>query len=452
MRLISVVSAVYLILWQIPASFAGNPALTCSVQGTSPILDPSCVVYHNPLSLRNLESPVTSDECFGNKELNFGVLILNPYFQISRSTGLGKKGLETLKSHLIKNKLPLPSKIIYLNKDGYQTTLKSWIKALFGPKSAKNHSGNFAAEERDLSTESDDFENGFFPFTFIHPQKYNVYIEGHGVFSHKGRIKGAKIPYQDETLSEELGGRTALFEVLRHILTHNGMINFHCKGGIHRTGMTALMIRYLQGGVWTRPFPEPMILKATQRIGLITKKISVSLRNPAELEYYRHNSKNFRSENLEAIRDFSEELKFKCLASQFSPLLNTPSLPDAPSCTRKEIQTLATPNPTLPNPADVTESFKSNLWNSCNRFDPEMTIGSQMDLTESLIAKHNELSQNLLWNSKKIIELEQEIEKNRLHLQAKIHQLDLDLAGKTELDEMRSSLKARMNSLFPSQK
>src|SRR5579884_819048 len=63
----------------------------------------------------------TSKKNHANDELQFGVLVNNPYYRIYRSGGLGKSGSEVLKKHLKEHDLQAPTQIIYMNSYGYQT-------------------------------------------------------------------------------------------------------------------------------------------------------------------------------------------------------------------------------------------------------------------------------------------------------------------------------------------
>jgi hypothetical protein len=104
-------------------------------------------------------------------------------------------------------------------------------------------------------------------------------------------------------------------------------VHFHCKGGIHRTGMVGLMIRYLQGGYWTDVKPPQELQKMhVTWLGVPTPQ-EVEIRNLAEFEYIQHNPSRIRPENLDAIRRLSQERQFRCLKKNFSYYLNFASDP-----------------------------------------------------------------------------------------------------------------------------
>ncbi|MBF0205727.1 MAG: hypothetical protein HQK53_02450 [Oligoflexia bacterium] len=202
---------------------------------------------------------VVSSACRDNQNLNFGVIVANPYFKIYRSSALGNLGVADLEMHL-QNPNDLPRTIVYLNRCGYQNddpliVAKERGIQLFKGLSNKPHymAGNYAEEEKN---------NNFFPrsrivYNFIHPHGtsgyagYNVYLSEHNplhdllvAYDFGERDKGIR------------GGRDGLYNVLERILLGqvDGPVLFHCKGGIHRTGMAALAIRYLQGNAWIAPF------------------------------------------------------------------------------------------------------------------------------------------------------------------------------------------------------
>jgi len=309
-----------------------------------------------------------------------------------------------------------------MNRYGYKTSLKSKFVDLF--RGSKLYKGQFAlqqsesatsgkivevkgqqqetpqkdctqlTEESDLvesqegqpSSLSDDTDTGRFYFQFIDPISHNVYLEAKrkGEGSILGRYTdGFKMGTETRT-----GGREAFYEVLKQILTHHGAVDFHCKGGIHRTGMVGLMIRYLQGGEWTKELTQPFHTTA-KRGNLLKKDLALQLRNEAEKEYRDHNPNNFRQENLQTIRELSQDSLFECLKTEFSPYLNADSLePVKTQCIRNGAYSEAsTTNRDLPD--DLSEKMRSEMWKKCwDQHNKELSISVEIDHLEGLLEKY----------------------------------------------------------------
>lgn len=273
-----------------------------------------------------------------NPDLNFGILVNNPYFNIYRSSGLGKRGLRDLESHLRGTHHPekLPSTIIYMNHYAYgdrsEKIVNYFIRQYKNWDNRPTYPYSSFAKEQEVNNQ---FPLSGKKFNFFHPagsHEDNVYLHGknplHDLLVAKDFSGKSQDPLTKSLNIYSRGGRDAIYRILEKILTGPGPVLFHCKGGIHRTGMMALLVRYLQAGDWIKPWDQPM-----EKDGLALKIKakregktlgSISLRNPAEYEYYLHNSQNFRQENLEVAREVSRDARFACLQKKFGPYLNIP--------------------------------------------------------------------------------------------------------------------------------
>ena len=107
--------------------------------------------------------------------------------------------------------------------------------------------------------------------------------------------------------------------VMGFILEAKNTVLFHCVGGMHRTGMIALLLRFLQGGDWVKPFSKPIKV-------IIRKKkkffIEVKLKNKAELEYYLHNKYLFREKNIMSVNKLIKTERFLALKRKYQVALN----------------------------------------------------------------------------------------------------------------------------------
>jgi hypothetical protein len=88
-----------------------------------------------------------SHQTYGLTSLNFGVLVNNKHHHIYRSKALGEKGSEELFTHLINNNLSLPSRVIFINKDGFRK--KMWAKIPYVAQFIRG-TDNFAMQESKL--------------------------------------------------------------------------------------------------------------------------------------------------------------------------------------------------------------------------------------------------------------------------------------------------------------
>ncbi len=282
----------------------------------------------------------TSALCKENPAINFGVLLHNPYYQISRSKGLGEKGLVSLHKHLRDWQMRFPSKIIYMNDYGYgvptihqlvtrDQSLAKYLteqgELLFGSfRWGVGFNSFFSLEEQEAGLGNGaaaELQN--ISFEFLHGSNRNVFLDGRNPLG--VAPASANFPDGSGGAVHRIGGRDALYQVLKEILTAEGPLLFHCKGGIHRTGMTGLMIRYLQGGIWTEVAPWPGAYGAAFYVGMIPVPRGAKYKNLAQLEYLQHNQVHFREKNLEAVEQVSKEAQFRCLKEKFGPYLNAPS-------------------------------------------------------------------------------------------------------------------------------
>lgn len=279
-------------------------------------------------------------------QLNFGLLLQNPHYQIYRASKLDSQSWPKYKNFLLEKQFIYPTKIIYLNRFGTQVTTNSSLEQI--------SSSIFHDETHDQDPIL------FFPFEFTHPH--------HSTLPQEGK-----------------GGRDILFDILHEILTSDTHpVSIHCKDGIHRTALAALMIRYLQGGIWTETQStslQPSEVKRDHR------KIrgGVILHNQAELEYYQFNPLSFRKENLEAIELLSHDLRFSCLKNQFRTLLNAPSTLPASSSFKACEKNNPSPNQST---QALSPSEKTRLWDSCNYLKTETDLASQIDHLEGLLKKN----------------------------------------------------------------
>lgn len=219
---------------------------------------------------------------------NFGLLVNNSYYQIYRSAALGRSGLHDLEKHLKKEGLPFPKTIIYMNHDGYKKTrLRSKL---------------FALEELEASKD--------YGFEYFHSfrRDYSTYLDTYDPSNPKKDVNKRK--YIDEILPEMqiFGDMDAFYRVLDLVLNSEQPVLFHCTGGHHRTGMVALAIRYLQGGAW----------REGKYIGPLRRQYL----NKAQYEYYKHNTVQFESRNLDFIEAWAQTAAFGEYFRLYSDRLN----------------------------------------------------------------------------------------------------------------------------------
>ncbi|MBT3984384.1 MAG: hypothetical protein HOE90_23715 [Bacteriovoracaceae bacterium] len=239
--------------------------------------------------------------------LNFGLVVNNKHYQIYRSGMLGTSRLLMLKSFLKTQKLAFPKTVIYMNKTGYN-----------GPKDTTPKILNrlFALEEYiQKSTYKYEYYHSFSPVSRTYLDGFNPYapredIDASGYLGVKalgffGKISDGK---KDGSVDD-------FVRIMNLVLKpHSGPTLFHCHGGMHRTGMVGLAIRYLQGGHWLTG-PKKTVYALNK-----TKVLKLTL-NPAQYEYYTHNRFIFRVENLKFIEKFSKDPRFKKLDALYGGML-----------------------------------------------------------------------------------------------------------------------------------
>jgi hypothetical protein len=232
--------------------------------------------------------------------LNFGLVIENDTYTLYRSMQMNKDKLEELYEHLEENQLPYPKTVIYMNKQGY---------------------GGYA----DFFSESaiEEYEESFkYGYEFFHPYRYDyrTYLSGHSPYTPDGDIDQKKyfgkhaLKYfglkQDGKADGDIEAFIRIMEIV--LDPTKQPVLFHCYGGRHRTGMVALMIRYIQGGEWINGPKVKMSLGGTKYFF-----------NPAEYEYYLHNKIMMRKENIDFVRTFAaKEPIFKYWQQKYQEKLN----------------------------------------------------------------------------------------------------------------------------------
>jgi hypothetical protein len=223
-----------------------------------------------------------------HKSLKFGVLVNNENYLIYRSKKLGTKGLSKLHKYLYSEDLLKPKTIIYMNKHGYKIPFL------------------FALDEYYLQED--------YGFNFYHSfGLHRTYLDGHDPYMPKDDIDredklGSEAQDLFDLLDDGLDGDVDdLVRILELVLNpDNQPVLFHCFGGRHRTGIVAMVLRYIQGGWWIN--------------GETKKKKGLQL-NPAEYEYYKFNHLMFRKENILFVRQFSKDIRFIELKERYQGLL-----------------------------------------------------------------------------------------------------------------------------------
>ena len=218
---------------------------------------------------------------FENKPVkgwNFGVVKMNSTYQIYRSEILGSDGLKAVSEGLKQNSLPFPKTIVYMNINGYS--------------------------DRDLRAMEEFREKEFYNYSFFHSflYSYRTYLDGTNPYEPREDIDaknylGTEAKEEFGVVSDQTpdGGVDAFARILDVVLDPAQQpILIHCLGGRHRTGMTALALRYIEGGEW---------LKGSHSVRVPPYIKSVTLNN-AQYEYYRHNTLMFRFDNLKFIDTF----------------------------------------------------------------------------------------------------------------------------------------------------
>jgi len=222
-----------------------------------------------------------------DREANFGVVVQNDNYTIYRSAMLGKQGLKHLSNYLEVHNMPFPKTIIYMNKQGYSFPLY------------------FAIEEYKAS-----LSGKYGEFEYFHPfSEYRTYVDGQNPYEAKedidtdltlGPIGKRYFHLFDDGID---GGVETVINILKLIVdTERQPVLFHCLGGLHRTGMIGMSVRYLQGGYWVD--------------GPKTEVQGIEL-NPAEYEYFKYNPLIFRPNNIKFIRKFTQDPRFLELKEKY---------------------------------------------------------------------------------------------------------------------------------------
>lgn len=233
-----------------------------------------------------------TEETYGpSGRYNFGVVVHNQDYQIYRSGKLGKWGLKYLESHLEEEGLSAPNTIVYMNRSGYVFPTY------------------FAIKQYEYSLSG---KYGFFEF-FHSFGELRTYVDGHNPYFPEKDIDSRAIlgprgqkyfEFKDDGID---GGMDAFMAVMDLVLDPARQpVLFHCFGGMHRTGMVGMALRYIQGGYWTE--------------GPLVDKHGFML-NPAEQEYLLYNPVFFREGNIKFIRQFRSDPRFLDLKDRYQEVL-----------------------------------------------------------------------------------------------------------------------------------
>lgn len=207
---------------------------------------------------------------------NFGIVSATQRYHIYRSAELGKRGLSELYDELEAANMPFPKTIVYMNAEGYSFPLY------------------FAIDEWKLQSE--------YGYRFFHPFGFpRTYLDGYDPYHptdvidklrYLGPVGRKYFDLGDGTIQ---GGIDTLTWILELILDpKNQPVLFHCLGGMHRTGMVAMLIRFMQKMPWERIVSE----------------------------YHAFNPFP-RKENIEFVSEFIKDPHYLKLCDKYSFLLNT---------------------------------------------------------------------------------------------------------------------------------
>jgi hypothetical protein len=206
---------------------------------------------------------------------NFGILAAQaPYF-IYRSAELGNDGLREVSTYLNQKGMPFPKTIIYMNAEGYSFPLY------------------FAIQEYNAQAK--------YGFQFFHSfGTPRTYLDGQDPYNptdiidrrrYLGPIGRRYFKYGDGKVT---GGIDNLVLILNKILDPNNQpVLFHCLGGLHRTGMVAMLIRTIQGMPWKDIVDE----------------------------YHEYNRLFPRENNIEFVEKFQSDPRFIEIRDKYAPVL-----------------------------------------------------------------------------------------------------------------------------------
>lgn len=245
----------------------------------------------------NVSAPINGPSF---KKYNFGIVVKNEDYSIYRSRALGEDGIEDLRKYLIYQNLPFPKTIISMHKNGYAFPFY------------------FALGEYEASIDPS------FPFRFIHAfGSERTYLDGYNPYYPSSNIDkktnlGFKARKYFELEDDEIdGGIDTFFNILEHALDpENQPVLVHCHGGLHRTGMVSMAIRFIQDGFW---------------VNGVKKEVKGMLLNPAQQEYAKYNPLLFREDNIAFIEQLSKDPRFLIIKERYHDLLQeSRSLPLKP--------------------------------------------------------------------------------------------------------------------------
>ncbi|MDD9952340.1 MAG: tyrosine-protein phosphatase [Zetaproteobacteria bacterium] len=239
---------------------------------------------------------------------HFSVVIQNAVHKIYRSSRLGKAGLIEVSSYLERQQLPFPTKIIYVDKHGFK-------------KNPPLHS-LFALEEYESQRD--------YGYQFFHSyhSEWKTYLDGQDPYlarqdiDQKQYLNKQAIQYFGLRDDGEIDGTVDdLMLILELILSSEEPVLFHCADGQQRTGLIALILRYLQGGTWIDGNKKKVVLTGMQ-------PGTEGMLNPAQYEYWLHNPENFLYSNIRFVEKFAQDARFLELRDTYQHSLNaTPALP-----------------------------------------------------------------------------------------------------------------------------
>ena len=219
-----------------------------------------------------------------NKKINLGVVVNSPSHVIYRSSYMNERKLGILAGQLEDMDMPMPELVIYMNKNGYSFPFY------------------FAMEEWKLKDE--------YGFELLHPfhPTFRTYVDGHNPYFPKEDIDTKLVLGREARKYFKIrndgvdGGIDTFLAILEAIMQARGPVLFHCHGGMHRTGMIAMALRYIQAGYWTE--------------GTTFKKRGITM-NAAQYEYSLYNPILFRHENLKFIEQLSQDSRFQRLKALY---------------------------------------------------------------------------------------------------------------------------------------